>query len=139
FGLGAGLRQADMDEGQIGRVIHNLVRNARGAMPHGGKISVRAENVVFKESKPRRPLRPERGVEIAICDEGVGIPQENLAKIFDPYFTTKAEASGLGLAACYSIVRSHGGYLSVESKPGAGTAAYIHLPASDKEVETKRK
>ena len=139
FDLGAGLWPVEIDEGQMGQVIYNLVRNAQEAMPEGGNITVRAENVVFNESRHLLPLRPERGVKIAILDEGVGIPQENLAKIFDPYFTTKAEASGLGLAACYSIVRSHGGYLSVESKPGAGTAAYIHLPASDKEVETKRK
>src|SRR5439155_1665187 len=122
FDLGAGLWPVEIDEGQMGQVIYNLVRNAQEAMPEGGNITVRAENVVFNESRHLLPLRAEWGVKIAIPDEGVGIRQANLSKIFDAYFTTKAEASGLGLAACYAIVSSHGGSVSVETNPG-GVAA----------------
>lgn len=67
----------------------------------------------------------------------LGIPQEHLSKIFDPYFTTKQKGSGLGLATAYSIIRSHNGYIGVESKLGAGTKFYIYLPASEKEIPAK--
>jgi len=76
-------------------------------------------------------LRLPKGeyVEIAIEDQGVGLPRENISKIFDPYFTTKEMSSGLGLAASYSIVKSHQGYLTVESKKEGGTTFFIYLPA----------
>ncbi len=121
---------AEVDEGQISQVINNLVINADQAMPEGGIIKVQAENVIIAP-EDRLPLHPGKYVRIAISDEGVGIPEPHLSKIFDPYFTTKQRGSGLGLATSYSIVRQHNGHIQVESEVGTGTAFTIWLPASE--------
>jgi CheY-like chemotaxis protein len=81
-------------------------------------------------------LRMGRYVHISIKDEGVGIPEEYLKKIFDPYFTTKAKGSGLGLATAYSIIKGHEGQITVESVPGSGTTFHIYIPASEKKAAT---
>ncbi|HEY7547852.1 MAG TPA: ATP-binding protein, partial [Blastocatellia bacterium] len=124
---------AEIDEGQIYNVLHNLVLNAREAMPAGGTVSIKAENL---DRLPEGVLNPEaqphRCVRIAVSDKGPGIPKENLKKIFDPYFTTKSTGTGLGLATAYSIVKAHNGNLSVESTPQGGTTFFIDLPATDK-------
>ena len=124
---------ASIDTGQITQVINNLVINAVQAMPEGGVIQVSAENV----SQGGTPLPAGGYVKITIRDEGVGIPEKYLPKIFDPYFTTKKKGSGLGLATSYSIVKQHSGYIDVESTLGVGTTVYVWLPASieDKEEE----
>jgi CheY-like chemotaxis protein len=77
-------------------------------------------------------------VRIVIQDNGVGIPAENIGKIFDPYFTTKEQGSGLGLATSHSIIKKHGGYISVESSQGKGTVFSIYLPASSRSEEPKQ-
>jgi signal transduction histidine kinase/ActR/RegA family two-component response regulator len=118
---------AEVDAGQISQVLHNLLLNAKQAMPEGGIIDVRAENVVQHDNSE---LRPERYVRISIRDHGPGIAPEILPKIFDPYFTTKRTGSGLGLATTYAIVAKHGGTISVNSQRGMGTEFIILLPAS---------
>lgn len=123
------LRLVDIDEGQISQVIHNLVINADHAMPQGGVITIRCSNVRV-ESNSLHPLKEGDYVRISIEDHGVGIPKERVAKIFDPYFTTKQKGSGLGLATAYSIIQKHGGHISVESTLGAGTVFSVYLPAS---------
>jgi CheY-like chemotaxis protein len=80
------------------------------------------------------PLKEGKYVEISIKDQGIGIPKNHLPKIFDPYFTTKHEGSGLGLATTYSIIKNHAGYITVESDLGVGTTFYIYLLASQKET-----
>jgi signal transduction histidine kinase/ActR/RegA family two-component response regulator len=112
------LRFAEVDPGQIGQVLHNILLNARQAMPEGGIIEVRAENLA------------DTHVRISILDYGHGIPADVLPRIFDPYFTTKPHGNGLGLATAYAIVAKHGGNLSVKSKPGQGSVFMIDLPAS---------
>ena len=93
---------AEIDEGQISQVIHNLALNAEQAMPSGGIIDIKAENTsVGAESV--LPMKQGKYVKITFADQGIGISKENINKIFDPYFTTKVEGSGLGLAATYSI------------------------------------
>ena len=77
-------------------------------------------------------MKAGRYLRITVRDQGIGIPEENLKKIFDPYFTTKSKGSGLGLATTYSIIKNHDGIIEVVSEPGAGTTFYIFLPASDK-------
>lgn len=78
-------------------------------------------------------------VKVTVKDEGVGIPEEYLQKVFDPYFTTKERGKGLGLATAYSIIKRHEGYITVESQPGKGTAFHIYLPASpDASIAAKR-
>ncbi|MGD0282200.1 MAG: PAS domain S-box protein, partial [Dissulfurispiraceae bacterium] len=108
--LDADFWNVEADEGQIGQVIQNIVLNADQSMPLGGTIVITAKNV--QGSRKAMPQLPEgRHVEISIQDKGVGISEEYLSKIFDPYFTTKAKGSGLGLATCYSIIKNHGGVI----------------------------
>jgi len=130
----ARLWPVEADEGQISQVLSNLVINADQAMPGGGPLTVSCRNVTIgRDGAP--PLAAGRYVRITVTDRGMGIPPAHLEKIFDPYFTTKQKGSGLGLATSYSIVRRHGGHLSVESSLGQGTSFSVYLPASDKPVE----
>jgi PAS domain S-box-containing protein len=130
FSLPEGLWPVSVDEGQISRVINNLVINADQAMPDGGIIVVETENILVGNDDPI-PLESGRYVRLTVRDHGVGIPEENLQKIFDPYFTTKKKGSGLGLTTVYSILKNHGGYIHAESAEGEGAAFYVYLPASE--------
>ncbi len=123
----------EADAGQIIQVINNIVINADQAMPDSGIIRITAENMVLYE-KSEMPLKPGRYIHVSVKDEGVGIAENHLSKIFDPYFSTKQTGSGLGLATAYSIIKKHNGHISVDSSPGAGTTFDIYLPASDKTV-----
>jgi len=120
---------ANVDEGQISQVINNLIINAKHAMPGGGRIWVRVENANTEEVS-KKPLSPGRFVKIVVEDEGIGIPKEYLSKIFDPYFTTKQQGSGLGLSSVYSIIKRHSGHIEVESELGKGTRFTLFLPAA---------
>lgn len=123
------LWHVDADEGQIGQVIQNIVLNADQAMPVGGTITITAKNIKGPQKRvPQLPVK-RNYVEISIQDNGIGISEEYLQKIFDPYFTTKAKGSGLGLATCYSIIKNHGGAINVFSKVGTGATFNIYLPA----------
>jgi PAS domain S-box-containing protein len=124
----------DVDAGQISQVINNVIINADQAMPEGGIITVRAENaVVGADAVPT----PGNYIKIAISDQGVGIPQQYLQKVFDPYFTTKQKGSGLGLATSYSIINRHNGYMNIDSVVGEGTTVYIWLPTAEAAPQTK--
>jgi two-component system cell cycle sensor histidine kinase/response regulator CckA len=121
----------DMDEGQMSQAINNLIINAVQAMPGGGTVHIHGSNIcVGQESL--LPLQSGRYVKLSIQDEGIGIPVENLQKVFDPYFTTKQTGSGLGLATVYSIVKKHDGLISVQSEVGVGATFSLYLPASTK-------
>jgi CheY-like chemotaxis protein len=126
----------EVDKGQINQVFNNLFINAYQAMPKGGIIKVSAEHYNVEE-KDVLPLQQGRYVKITIEDHGTGISQKNLQKIFDPYFTTKKNGSGLGLATCYSIIKQHDGHITVESEIRVGTTFQIYLPASRKEIQEK--
>jgi PAS domain S-box-containing protein len=128
FDLSAGLWLADADKGQLGQVVQNLVINAAQAMPEGGTIRVSAQNEEVGIGS-RRPFALGDFVHISVADTGTGIKAEHLAKIFDPYFTTKQHGSGLGLTSVYSIIRKHHGHIKVESELGCGTTFHIWLPA----------
>jgi len=126
------------DEGQISQVIQNIALNAAQAMPLGGDIEIAACNREVPGEGMPAVLTKGRYVMIAIKDSGVGIPQEYLAKIFDPYFTTKEKGSGLGLATSYSIIRNHGGLIEVSSETGRGTVFTIYIPADGPGAEDRQ-
>ncbi|HEX3035879.1 MAG TPA: response regulator [Thermodesulfobacteriota bacterium] len=133
FSIAEDLWLAEVDEGQISQVIHNLVINAQQAMPEGGVIRITLENTTQGPTH-RLSLKAEgKYIKITIEDKGIGIPGGYLSKIFDPYFTTKQKGSGLGLTTVYSIVKSHHGYIEVESELQIGTKFYIYLPAISEE------
>jgi PAS domain S-box-containing protein len=121
------------DPGQIHQVFQNLIINAIQAMPQGGTIEITGENIKVG-NHGRLPLETGNYVKVSIKDKGIGIPEKYLQKIFDPYFTTKQQGSGLGLATAYSIVNNHHGHISVESKLGEGSAFHVYLPASDQKI-----
>ena len=129
----------EVDSGQISQVVNNLAINAEQAMPGGGTLKVKSENFFLAaENAALSPLRVGKYVKISVRDEGIGIPEEYLKKIFDPYFTTKPKGSGLGLATSYSIVKNHDGLITVESKVGMGSVFSLYLPATDKQVAFER-
>jgi signal transduction histidine kinase/CheY-like chemotaxis protein len=121
------LWSAEVDAGQIGQVLHNILLNAKQAMPAGGNIEVLAENLPAGRGERKNQTDC---VRISIRDSGCGIPKEVLPLIFDPYFSTRRAGSGLGLATAYAIVSKHGGRLSAKSKDGKGAVFVIDLPAS---------
>ncbi len=125
------LKTADVDAGQITQVFHNLVLNAVQAMPHGGKLTVSAQNVEVTDVEDN-PLVPGDYIQLTFRDCGPGISRENLSKIFDPYFSTKNSGSGLGLATTHTIIKRHGGHISAHSDNGA--VFTLFLPAVDGEV-----
>jgi len=120
---------ADVDPGQIQQVLSNLVMNAIQAMPEGGQVTLDAH-----EERTRPP--PEVGGSAELCwclsveDQGIGIPEQDLPRIFEPFFSTKdvGEGTGLGLSVSRGIVQEHGGWISVKSRPGQGTRFLVYLP-----------
>ncbi len=122
----------EVDESQIGQVVRNIVLNAREAMPDGGLVSVKAENVELREASDLS-LPAGNYVKVSITDQGGGIPGEILPKIFDPYFSTKQRGDqkgmGLGLTICHSVIQKHGGSITADSKTSKGTTIQIYLPA----------
>jgi two-component system, cell cycle sensor histidine kinase and response regulator CckA len=122
------LWDAEVDEGQIGQVVNNIVLNFVGAMPGEGTIMITADNIEVP-SDELSPLPGGRYIRISVSDCGVGIPQELFQKICDPYFTSKQHESGLALAISYTIIRNHDGHIQVESEPEKGTVFHIYLPA----------
>jgi len=126
------LWQIEADEGQIGQVIHNLAVNAHQAMPTGGTLIIRAANVTATGEQAKQHGLPETGkyIKLTIQDSGNGIPPYALHKIFDPYYSTKQNGSGLGLSTAYSIITNHHGTITATSPQGQGATFVIHLPAA---------
>ncbi len=117
------LLPVEADKGQLNQVITNLIINAKQAMPTGGVITMTARNCETSGSWY---------AQITVKDQGVGISAQYLHKIFDPYFSTKKEGSGLGLASVHSVIVKHGGTIKVDSVLNHGTTFTIRLPATKK-------
>ncbi len=130
YSIAGDLWPVEVDEGQISQVVHNLVLNADQSMPQGGNMTVRGENLDMLADSGL-PIEEGRYVRISVSDQGTGISEEHLAKVFDPYFTTKQKGSGLGLAVAYSIIAKHSGHLAVESELGKGSVFRFYLPAAE--------
>ncbi|MEE9542211.1 MAG: PAS domain S-box protein, partial [Thermodesulfobacteriota bacterium] len=137
FEISKNLSVVEADDGQIDQVIQNLVINADQAMPEGGIIKVKVDDVVVG-AKQDIPLRAGKYVRISVKDQGIGIPDNIISKIFDPFYTTKSAGSGLGLASAYSIVRKHNGHIAVTSKSGEGSTFDIYLPVSELSVPLRK-
>jgi PAS domain S-box-containing protein len=132
------LGAVEADEGQIGQVINNLVINADQAMPQGGIIEITATNRII--GKENALLLPGGNyIELMVKDHGIGIAKEHINRIFDPYFTTKHKGSGLGLTTAYSIIKAHGGHITVESELGVGTTFHVYLPSTKRKPRKARK
>ncbi len=121
------------DPGQLEQVIANLVLNARDAMPAGGRVTITTANLERDEAFVREHPGsvPGQYVSLSVEDKGGGIDPEIVERIFEPYFTTKDQGTGLGLATVYGIVKQSGGYVSVRSEPGQGSAFVVDLPRID--------
>ena len=130
FAVDDGLLPARVDEDQLAQVLRNLVINACQAMPAGGVVTITAANLELDETCGL-PLEPGPYLAISLRDEGDGISEDKLSRVFEPYFSTKAVGRGLGLAICHSIVTQHGGHIGVESNLGEGATFTIYLPAAD--------
>jgi PAS domain S-box-containing protein len=129
FELDQNLSLVNADESQLSQILNNVLINSRQAMPDGGEVRIEAHNAVLDQSSAL-PLAPGTYVQLAITDQGAGIPLDILPNIFDPFFTTKEGGSGLGLATCFSIVARHGGHIFAETTMGSGTVITVLLPAS---------
>lgn len=126
------LWSAEFDPGQISQVIANLVVNADQAMPDGGTLHVSCDNFSNIPDSPLGIQNLPAGdyIRIQLRDEGVGIPPQCLKQIFDPYFTTKPKGNGLGLATTYSVIKNHGGMITVKSEQFCGATFAVYLPAA---------
>jgi len=133
FELDDNLWVAEVDENQFRQAIHNIVVNGCESMDQGGVLTVHTENYTVREHNGIS-LEQGRYICIDIKDQGKGIPQEDLPKIFDPYFTTKhmstQKGTGFGLSICHSIIKKHQGEITVESKEWVGTSFHIYIPAA---------
>ena len=118
------------DEGQISQVINNLLINADQAMENGGIININISEVSIPPEKINE-LNEGNYVKIAIKDTGTGIPKNNMTHIFDPYFSTKKNGTGLGLATSYSIIKKHNGIIKVSSEINVGSTFEIYLPSTN--------
>lgn len=134
----ASLWAAVIDKGQIDQVIQNIVLNARQAMPEGGTIDILCENFIKEEDEHEEiPIAAGDYVRLVISDEGVGIHPTLVEKIFDPYFSTKQEGSGLGMAVTLAVINKHKGHIECDSTPGTGTTFTIYLPAVRKTISDR--
>lgn len=123
-----------IDESQMSRVISNLIINSKQAMKDGGAIEILTENITLYDDHQLKPLKSGKYIKIVIKDNGPGIKKENIHKIFTPFFTTKSDGNGLGLASSFTIVQKHNGHIFFETEEGKGTSFTIVLPASLEEA-----
>lgn len=121
------------DATQARQALQHVLHNAELAMPDGGEILVRARNLDIEEPGSV-PLPEGRYVEISVVDHGIGIAERDLPRIFDPFYTTRREAAGLGLAIVHAIVHRHGGYVAIDSRVGRGTKVMLYFPAIGRAV-----
>lgn len=146
-----GIPNLFLDADQIVQVLLNVVQNGFQAMSDGGVLTItlrrtqqppyirrRAGRRASDPVEPPEPARPIEYAEVAVTDTGDGIPADTLGRIFDPFFTTRRAGTGLGLSISQSIVREHGGMISISSTVGVGTSVLIHLPLEKRHGQRRR-
>ncbi|MBW2170683.1 MAG: response regulator [Deltaproteobacteria bacterium] len=136
--LSEDLFPAEADPAQMEQVLLNLLVNAADSMPDGGNLILKTMNVTHKDMKSKLyEPKPGKYILLTVTDTGMGMDNEAIERIFEPFYTTKEMGlgTGLGLASAYGILKAHGGYIDVDSKKGRGTTFSIYLPASEKEVQ----
>jgi CheY-like chemotaxis protein len=135
-----GIWIVEIDQSQIEQVLLNLYVNAGHAMPNGGNLYIRTENVTINK-KYIEPygLKPGDYVKTSVTDTGIGMDKATQKRVFDPFFTTKemGRGTGLGLASAYGIIKNHNGFFEVSSEIDKGTAFNFYLPISEKQVVEK--
>ena len=139
--LAADLARVRVDLGQMEQVIMNLSLNARDAMPEGGELIIRTYNQTVSPDDGAAPVSLEPGsyVVLSVKDTGVGMDEETLKRLFEPFYTTKpvGKGTGLGLSTVYGIVTTAGGAIGVESLPASASTFYVYIPATDEPVAVK--
>lgn len=123
------------DRVSMERIMINLMINAGDSMPDGGSISIKTNNIDINAIKNIDMSETGQGnyVSFSITDTGIGIDEETMQHVFEPFFTTKEQGTGLGLSVVHGIVKQHGGWINVRSKPGQGTTMCLYLPAVPEE------
>jgi signal transduction histidine kinase len=119
-----------VDKGQLIGVLRSLIDNGIAAMPFGGTLEIAEENVDLEGKAKGVPLPAGKYIKIGISDQGRGVAEDSLERIFDPYFTPHQRKIGLAMASAYSVVKHHGGALTVSSRSGKGTRMNVFLPAA---------
>ncbi|MFC1563600.1 PAS domain S-box protein [candidate division KSB1 bacterium] len=136
------INTVEADENQINQVLTNLIINAKDAMPHGGRLTFKTENINIKYENRNVNSEVKTGsyVKISIIDNGVGMTKKVKDSIFEPFFSTKGKGkgTGLGLATVYGIIKNHNGHIDVYSEPGEGTLITLWLPKSGKKIMKER-
>ncbi|MDQ5987877.1 MAG: Sensor histidine kinase RcsC [Syntrophus sp. SKADARSKE-3] len=133
---------ADVDRGQIEQVLLNLFINAWQAMPGGGDLYLKTENVeIDDQTAMTNAVKAGSYIKLSVIDTGIGMDEATKERIFEPFFTTKDTelGTGLGLASVYGIIKNHNGFIDVESTPGRGTTFMVYLPASHREIADEKK
>ncbi|HEX3135211.1 MAG TPA: ATP-binding protein, partial [Planctomycetota bacterium] len=136
FALARDLRPVLANPAQIEQVILNLVMNASEAMPQGGRLSIRTENVGFTAQQVRGRIDAHTGhyVRLSVSDSGEGMDEATQARAFEPFFTTRPQGNGMGLATVYGIVTQADGFITIDSAPGKGATFQVHLPVAKDQV-----
>ena len=138
----AGQFIVDADPGQMEQVLFNLYVNAADAMPQGGDLSLRVDLVNHADIRGKEYTpAPGNYVMVEVADTGIGMSPEIRQRVFEPFFTTKTmgKGTGLGLASVYGIIKTHSGYIEIDTHPGQGTTIQVYLPASDKILDSPKK
>jgi PAS domain S-box-containing protein len=128
----------EADKNQLDQVLTNLIINSKDAMPNGGTILFKTENVVVDDTLILKhpEMIPGEFVKVTVSDTGTGIPKEMSELVFEPFFTTKGDkGTGLGLATVYGIVKNHNGYVHADSESGIGTSFTLYFPVTEKAKE----
>lgn len=133
---GQGTLLANGDRELLRQVFPNLINNAIQAMPDGGNLSLITEKSTVSSS-PENGSATRQYISVTIADNGIGMSSDNLAKIFNPFFTTKDKGTGLGLAISHNIIKAHQGTIDAVSEEGKGTSFTVKIPCWDEDFDEK--